>query len=467
MSLEFDIRISDPVHGSVGLTSLEKAVVSTRAFQRLRRVKQLGLASLVFPSADYSRFAHSLGVCHILGRFLSELESNYRGTVPDSEFQLYRLAALVHDLGHYPFSHTTEYALKDLSLPSGMEITTDGKAEASSPQLSSALKHEEVAKLILKHDPELKVLLTDYPAERLYSIIKDQASNQPPYARLISSDLDADRMDYLSRTSSHTGLPYGTIDLDYLVHQLVFDNSNRLGFREQALRTVEHLLLSRWIDYQQVVYNKTVVGLEAMLERVLKETIEQQKIDFSEDGLIEMIQSTKWCDRDDDWMMAKIRKSYKSLLDSKISPKAVAFEAVLDRVPPDCLIKREFIMDVFDLEAQKRFDDEIRAVNEIIREFGEPNDVVFMITYPRENEPNKGVVTIQEEKLDAKGIRIVRKFDKTSEFIHAYPGSLLGPLGNQVLRGYKVFALRSKRFPEFDCSLECPHYRSVLCDAVL
>src|SRR5688572_410279 len=104
-------RISDVIHGPIGLSDLELTLIQSPSFQRLRGIKQLGLAHYVYPSADYARFSHSLGVCHVTGEILSALRRS--GVRVDSEeIQLYRLAALFHDVGHYPFSHATESAVK-------------------------------------------------------------------------------------------------------------------------------------------------------------------------------------------------------------------------------------------------------------------------------------------------------------------------------------------------------------------
>ena len=99
-------RITDPVHGTIELSELEVDLLSTGAFQRLRNVKQLGLAHLVFPGADYSRLSHSIGVNHVTGRILDALKSNTDAHIADAEYELYRLAGLLHDVGHYPlFPH--------------------------------------------------------------------------------------------------------------------------------------------------------------------------------------------------------------------------------------------------------------------------------------------------------------------------------------------------------------------------
>ena len=102
-------RITDPVHGTIELNEVESAIISSSTYQRLRHVKQLGLAYLVFPGADYSRFSHSIGACHVTGEILKALISNCSDiNFTADEVVIYRLAGLLHDVGHYPFSHTME-----------------------------------------------------------------------------------------------------------------------------------------------------------------------------------------------------------------------------------------------------------------------------------------------------------------------------------------------------------------------
>ena len=96
--------IIDPVHGDIGLSKLETELIDTPTFQRLRRIKQLGLAYIVYPNARHSRFEHSLGVMHIMTRILESLRSKNKDAVPDDHFRKLRIAALLHDIGHYPYS---------------------------------------------------------------------------------------------------------------------------------------------------------------------------------------------------------------------------------------------------------------------------------------------------------------------------------------------------------------------------
>src|SRR4051812_3869734 len=106
-------RITDAVHGTFGISELESDIISTPAFQRLHNVRQLGLAHLVYPGAEYSRFAHCLGACHIASRMLRGINQNCNDRFDEDMIQMHRLAGLLHDLGHYPFSHAMEYAALD------------------------------------------------------------------------------------------------------------------------------------------------------------------------------------------------------------------------------------------------------------------------------------------------------------------------------------------------------------------
>ncbi len=222
MSLTIAKRISDPVHKTIGLTELEAHVISTQAFQRLRNVKQLGLANYVFPGADYSRFSHSLGVCYITGRILDAISpSNEK--VTDRDKQLYRLAGLLHDVGHYPYSHTMEESVQNHYVSDYLEPSPsehEGDAMPDAEEFVGGERfflHERVGKEVLTRDSELQELLAryGYRPEEIYSVF---IREQPPrFANLISSDLDADRIDYLLRTAHHTGLPYGSVDVDYLL----------------------------------------------------------------------------------------------------------------------------------------------------------------------------------------------------------------------------------------------------------
>ena len=164
-------RIADPVHGTIELSQLEFDLLSTRSFQRLRNVKQLGLAHLVFPGADYSRLSHSLGVNHVTGTILDSLRRNSGTKIKDKEYELYRLAGLLHDVGHYPYSHTFENAVSTFYQGSSQPDlfaysagTSQGEEGATPAEADdhtwTSLNHEDVGRELLDHDPEISRVLT-------------------------------------------------------------------------------------------------------------------------------------------------------------------------------------------------------------------------------------------------------------------------------------------------------------------
>lgn len=351
---EFDYkRVSDPVHHTIGLSKTEVAVVSTTAFQRLRGVKQLGLASLVFPGADYSRFSHSLGVCHVTGSILSALSryrSNFKCT--DREIQLYRLAGLLHDVGHYPFSHATEHAIADHYSAALLETKPsdfpNGVAEGqTSPAVDIStdepfLDHEGVGKEILLENPELKRVLADegFTAKEISSIFLRE--EPPKWANLVSSDLDADRIDYLMRTAHHSGLPYSSIDLPYLLTQLHVDNDNKICIAPRAIRTADHVLLSRYFDYAQVAYHKTVAGFEELLKDVLIVLLQTGKLGCSTIEMKARLSDSKWGTFNDAFVMSKIEELSHSTAAGVDVLKA---QAIVGRNPPKLIWERQVLED--------------------------------------------------------------------------------------------------------------------------
>ena len=308
--IDFDHKhISDPVYKTIGLSELETEVIDTPIFQRLRRVKHLGLVSLVYPGADFSRFDHSLGVCHVTGRILSAI----RKTTPnilDKDIQKYRLAALLHDIGHYPFSHPMEEAIEVFyeQLPPIEQKDTEEVNNDNDQEEIKFIDHEQVGEEILRLDSDLNTILRryNYKPEEISEIFT--GSIELPFGNLVKSDLDADRIDYLLRTAHHTGVPYGSIDVDYLISQMILDEEeDRISLHQRALRSAEHFLLGRYFVYQQNIFHKTVVGFEYLLRDISKALLEKQLIHFSKQDVENSIINRDWCHYDDVYIEGKIR----------------------------------------------------------------------------------------------------------------------------------------------------------------
>ncbi len=323
-------RIADPVHGTIGLSDLEIRVINTRVFQRLRNVHQLGLAHLVFPGANYSRFSHSIGVCFVTGLILENLRRSGVPGIAEDDIQLYRLAGLLHDIGHYPFSHAMEDAIAN-------HYTGNLFADDEPVKF---LKHESVSKHVVLRDRELSPILkaSGFDPEAIYGIFNREKPLR--FTNLVSSDLDADRIDYMLRTAHHTGLPYGSVDIDYLLSQLRVDSTNRLCLNAKATRTAEHFLLCRYFDYQQVAFHKTVAGMEWILKDLLSDLLSSRQIQGTADWVCKAIDDGSWVSFDESAVRDKIR-ALASQTDDKMIKGRV--RALIDRKPPKLLIDVEHL----------------------------------------------------------------------------------------------------------------------------
>ncbi len=226
--------INDPVYGFTTLPSdLIYDLVHHPWFQRLRRIKQLGLSDFVYPGAQHSRFQHALGALHLMVEAIGTLRS--KGVdITDEEAGGAQVAILLHDIGHSPFSHALEKRLVPIH------------HEQMSILLIQALNHEFGGKL----SEALKIFTNRHPKKFL--------------SQLVSGQLDLDRMDYLNRDSFFTGVAEGIIGYQRIIHMLNI-RDNQLVVEEKGIHSIEKFLQSRRIMYWQVYLHKTVLAAEKML----------------------------------------------------------------------------------------------------------------------------------------------------------------------------------------------------------
>jgi HD superfamily phosphohydrolase len=197
-----------------------------------------------------------------------------------------------------------------------------------------------VSKQVLISDPELNGLLrsSGYAAEQIYAIFNRE--KPPRFANLVSSDMDADRIDYMLRTAHHTGLPYGSVDIAYLLSQMRVDCDDRICLTGKATRTAEHFLLCRYFDYQQVAFHKTVASLEWVLKEVLAILLEAGDLQGSAEWVKGAIEDRTWVTFDDAFVTEKIR----SLAVRTEDPiEKLLTGAVLARRPPKLLAELEYV----------------------------------------------------------------------------------------------------------------------------
>jgi HD superfamily phosphohydrolase len=354
-------RITDAVYGTFGISKLESDIISTKAFQRLHNVKQLGLAYLVYPDANYSRFAHSVGACHVAGRMMQAIQLNSNRQFDEEERQLYRLAALLHDLGHYPFSHAMEHVVQDhyqeralLEQPQQAAREVGDQAAVRDPVAQpvaqpqdqgerppAAFSHETLGRKIIELDAEIGAVLERHRLSR--DDLKAAFSRERPgsLVSLVSSDLDCDRLDYLMRTSRHAGLPYGRVDADYIIGQTCIDSHGMLCLSKKAMRAADHLLVSRYFDYTQIVFHKTVVGMEEVLKDVISQLLARGLVDCSGATLENMIRDGTFADFDDHFLVGRIRQAATELATG--DPLALKIASVLSRKPPKLVVASERI----------------------------------------------------------------------------------------------------------------------------
>lgn len=456
-----DKRIIDPVHGTISLSELETKVIDTPVFQRLRNVKQLGFAHYVFPGADYSRFAHSLGVCHLVGKSLDTLKS-IDGGIEDDEVQDCRLAGLLHDVGHYPFSHAFEEALESyfkgkMVVPAGMSMpAAGGSPEPALTREAQYVKHESVGKLVLSLNKVLQDIVGAERAQRVVQLFT-HAEDSSVYANLVSSDLDADRTDYMLRTAVHSGLPYGSVDIEYLISQLTFDSERRVCVNAKALRAADHFLLCRYFDYQQVAFHKSVAAFELVLKQVVRAMLGAGKLVLDRKKVGEMISGGEWISFDDGYVLGLIREFSTKL--KSTDPVQVQCTSILSRKPPKLLGEIEMIKED-DATNEKQFAHYRRALEKKLDEWADKYSIDRKLWYLWDinnwtltkigssvpaskflDDAGTGSADLGKTKDKYKQVvRVKHLSDDGSEAIVDLPNSLMRVLSKHGLYSIRVYA---------------------------
>lgn len=254
--------IRDSIHGDLHLTDFELKILDTTEMQRLRRIKQLGFTNLVYPGANHTRFEHSIGTL-----FLANKVGNTLG-LDQEVIALLRVCGLLHDIGHSPFSHVSERALKN--------------------------NHEVVTKEIISNSNITDIVEEQFDVKLINSIIDGKTK----YGKIISGDLDVDRMDYLARDSYYTGVAYGVIDTERLIYSLTYDK-DKLVLTPKGVQAAESTLLARYFMYPTVYQHHTTRIVNSMfrvsLSRLLEDgNINEKELRYLDDGdLINITRNTK------------------------------------------------------------------------------------------------------------------------------------------------------------------------------
>lgn len=357
-------RINDPVHGAIFLSELEFLITSSPAFLRLGNVKQLGLGAFVYPGASYSRLSHSIGACHTLGLMLDAIERNTEEKIAPEDRIITRLAALMHDIGHYPYSHASEEVVTSISVSSGVldGYSIDSQNSSKNQYFSD---HEELGQFIIKEDPEISRILHNNGIDPDKVVSRLNSTEDSSLKLLVSSDLDCDRLDYLRRTSLHAGLPFGGIDAEYLIDNLTLDQDKLPCIQRKALGSADHFLMSRLYDFEQLPYHKAVVGFEEALKVTLQKMSENRHLDFRRENIEKLIKNGTWRRFDDQLFLNKIRDFYDEIdTDPNFEDVLPYTRSLLDRKAPKLAFELDFIENINDATT-KKFSEDSKKLEEI------------------------------------------------------------------------------------------------------
>ena len=281
MILEFTGEITDPIHKYIPITDLEKKLIDTEFFQRLRKIRQLAGAHLVYPSAQHTRFEHSIGAMHLAGLAAESLLNKGYITCKEDVESL-RIAALLHDIGHGPFSHLFEEVLREKE--------------------SNKINHEIIGKRIIKETIIIDILEKyGYDGDFVCKLSFGE-SQKMFYDEIIAGSLSVDIMDYLPRDSFFTGAEYGKVDYHRLISSLEVLSNGHLGIDKSAINSLESMLISRYQMFKAVYFHKTVRAGEVMLLHSLISADKQlnfsnfaieEYLDYTDDKTIDIICSLK------------------------------------------------------------------------------------------------------------------------------------------------------------------------------
>lgn len=302
------LEIKDPVHGYIKLTELEQKLIDTPEFQRLRRIKQLSGAHYAYPGATHTRFSHSLGALYLAG-YIGDIFVS-KNFLSKDDLQKLRVAALLHDVGHGPFSHLFEEVIF-----SKRNIT-----------------HEDLTLRVIT-ETSIKDILEDYgfSSKNIANLAIGQSKEDPLYMNeIIGGGLSVDVIDYVLRDAYFTGVEYGQVDVHRLLNSfVVYEKENRLALDYTAMYSLEALFISRYEMFKAVYFHKTVRAAEIMLIQAFM--LADDVLNFSNFENIESLMEL-----DDESIISKIMHSQETSLKESKS----LIEAVLNRRLIKCVYEK-------------------------------------------------------------------------------------------------------------------------------
>ena len=311
--MKFSMEINDPIHGFIGITETEAKIINSLPYQRLRRIKQLSGGHFVYPTAEHTRFGHCIGVMYLAGlsgrRLLNQLG------LGDKKLQEVRIAGLLHDIGHGPFSHVFEEVLLE----------------------KRGMNHEDVTEWIILKSELGDLLEADgISKKRIGDLVRGRQKTKKDsiVAGIVAGQIDSDKMDYLIRDSFYCGVNYGLVDIHRLIDSIEISKDYQMLFDIAARGALESFLVARYEMFLNVYYHKTVRSVEVMLVKLIEAADKvlgltsfsspEEFLELDDMSLISRVRNIDPSESDD----AKEAAKMVNLLDSRTLYKS-AFEKVI------------------------------------------------------------------------------------------------------------------------------------------
>ncbi len=381
--------LRDSVYGDIELNYFEVKVMDMPQFQRLRRIKQLGLINLIYPGANHTRFEHCIGTMNLASKLATELD------LEQDEIELVKISGLLHDIGHGPFSHVSEGVL---SFP-----------------------HEDLTEYVIEKTSMHDLLNEKFNTKEIGKIIKGKGHLGP----IISGELDVDRMDYLLRDSHNTGVAYGVIDYERIISNLKLQDGLVLDIK--GVQAAEGALVSRYFMYPSVYQHHTTRIVNSMFRRALKREIDAGKLKendiykYDDSDIISLFRQSE----------DEIVKDMITRLDTRNIPKRVKTIRLNNFKHPEKLYKinqktlrkaEEEIAEDYDMDKNyvfiniaeyPRFDEMKTQVNVDDKLFPltEISNIIGALSKARFNIPDISIYVPQDEKYKFNKIKINHYLD--------------------------------------------------------
>ena len=395
----------DPLYGHISLTGLEWAIIHTPFYQRLRWIRQLGFTCYTFPGAEHSRFGHSIGVMYnahmilrAVGRAVSDRE--LYDDANTSEAKLYhqslRLAALLHDLGTFPFSHTTEMSYIRYG------ETTNAKNGKGHPD-----DHEHLGSFIIKntdYEGGITQLLKRYhiDPQRISDLVKG-VDKSVLANQILHSEIDCDRMDYLLRDAHYSGIRYGTYDRDYLLNHfrsVKVGGHDIMAINHNALHAVEDFLMARYAWYSQVIRSARGARFDAIAEELCLHLLEKGRI-YTYSQLMDMVahDPKRFYGFNDHYFMQVVQSNYLAGEFDKTPRFKDMAHRLLFELAPRTVRCDEFKQRLLDQDDDttnekilRRAQEKLQEIKDVLKKKGGDGDWVL------EDFPKKHIVFVKSRK---------------------------------------------------------------------